>query len=116
MYEYAVKEVCRVVDGDTVDVVIDLGFHVSTKQRIRLKGLDTPEIIFANAEERQRGEAAKVYVLEWLEENPYLRIRTYKDDKYGRLLGELISVDTGECLNHNLIKEGHAKPYDGGAR
>jgi micrococcal nuclease len=116
MYEYAVKDVPRVIDGDTLDVVIDLGFNLTIKQRIRLKGIDTPEITFVDKNNRHLGEAAKVYVLEWLEENPKLRIKTYKDDKYGRILGELVSVSTGQCLNDTLVKEGHAKLYDGGAK
>jgi len=116
MFEYPVKEVTKVVDGDTLDVVVDLGFYVSIKQRIRLKGIDAPETLFTDADERKLGLEATVFLKEWLEENPRLRMRTYKDDKYGRILGELISVTSGECINEQMVKQGHAKPYDGGAR
>lgn len=113
MYEYNVKEVVKVVDGDTLDVLIDVGFSVFLKQRVRLKGVNTPEIHFANNTEKQSGEAAKTYVLTWLSENSKLQIKTYKDDKYGRLLADLISVNTNQSLNDALIQTGHAVPYDG---
>jgi len=109
MYEYKAK-VHRIIDGDTVDVTIDLGFEMTTKQRIRLYGIDTPETRTRDLKEKARGKAAKARLLELLNEcDRQIVVRTTKRGKYGRILGKLLHPDTHENFNQTLLKEGHAK-------
>ncbi len=109
MYEYKAK-VHRIIDGDTVDVTIDLGFEMTTKQRIRLYGIDTPETRTRDLKEKARGKAAKARLLELLNEcDRQIVVRTTKRGKYGRILGKLLHPDTRENFNQTLLKEGHAK-------
>ena len=122
MYEYKIK-LDRVVDGDTVDAYIDLGFDVSVKKRIRFMGINTPESRTRDLEEKARGLAAKERVQELLEGCENIKLTSYGVGKYGRCLGELFIdvVDdreklTMESVNQLLIKEGHAKEYFGGKR
>lgn len=107
MYQYKAK-VINVVDGDTVDAVVDLGFKIHTTQRFRLARIDTPE----------RGQAgfieAKIFVTDAVL-NKEVMISTEKVSKFGYYLAE-ITLDTGDKLNDVLIKEGLAKPYDGGKK
>ena len=112
MYEYEVKELVKVVDGDTIDVIIDLGFSVLSKQRLRLKGIDTPETLSKDEQERLLGNEAKEYVSTWLINQNKLTVKTYKDDKYGRLLAEVFG-DDNICLNTLLVESGYAWEYDG---
>ena len=115
MYEYRVK-ILRVVDGDTVDVDIDLGFGVwMHKERVRLYGIDTPESRTRDKEEKKYGKAAKAFLQEKLEAGTPL-LRTFKDGvgKYGRVLGELFTKEGN--INKIMVKEGHAVFYDGGKR
>ena len=112
MYEYEVKELVKVVDGDTIDVIIDLGFSVLSKQRLRFKGIDTPETLSKDEQERLLGNDAKEYVSIWLTNQNKLIVKTYKDDKYGRLLAEIFG-DGGVCLNTLLVESGYAWAYDG---
>jgi len=116
MYEYTVHSVERIVDGDTVDLTIDCGFGILTKQRVRLDGLDTPESATRNLEEKALGLETKRYVEEWFRKPGALLIRTRKDegDKYGRLLATVIRG--GECLNEIMIRDGWAWRYDGGTK
>lgn len=113
----------RVVDGDTIEVDIDLGFNVLLGQRkIRLDGLDTPEI------KTEKGKYAKQVTTDWLKENTitkkqltesitYVTFETLSDkpDKYGRILARVYGKD-GATLNQYLIDTGIATPYDGGKR
>ena len=122
MYEYKIK-LDRVVDGDTVDAYIDLGFDVSVKKRIRFMGINTPESRTRDLEEKARGLAAKERVQELLEGCENIKLTSHGVGKYGRCLGELFIdvVDdreklTMESVNQLLIKEGHAKEYFGGKR
>lgn len=109
MYEYKAK-VHRIIDGDTVDVTIDLGFEMTTKQRIRLYGIDTPETRTRDLEEKARGKAAKARLLELLNDcGRQIVVRTTKKGKYGRILGKLLHPKTHENFNQTLLKEGHAK-------
>ena len=110
MYEYKIKEVIKVVDGDTVDVVIDLGFHTSVKKRIRLYGINTPETRTRDKEEKKKGLAAKVRLIEMCEGVPLI-LKSYGLGKYGRVLGEIIADDLN--LNRTLLEEGHAVEYYG---
>jgi len=123
MHEYRVK-IVRVVDGDTVDVDIDLGFGIWMKgERVRLFGIDTPESRTRDKEEKKYGLAAKEYLKEKLASGtPFLR--TFKDGvgKYGRILGEFwveeTSVESEDVgiktnINQMMIEEHHAAPYHG---
>ena len=122
MYIYKIK-LDRVVDGDTIDAQINLGFDISVKKRIRFKGINTPESRTKDLEEKARGLAAKDRLKNLLEGANTIQLKSYGVGKYGRCLGELHIdiVDGKECLtlenvNELLIKEGHAVAYDGGKR
>ena len=113
----------RVVDGDTIDVKIDLGFDVSIKKRVRFAGINAPESRTRDLEEKARGLAAKDRVKAILAENPSFTLESTEIGKYGRVLGKIhINILDGSegltqiCLNDQLIKEGHAVAYDGGKR
>ena len=124
MYEYKAK-LDRVVDGDTVDLFIDLGFGIWTKQRIRLFGINTPESRTRDLEEKKKGLAAKKRIRELLKMGS-LSLRTQKEKsrgKYGRILGIIVCYpsdpeknDNEIIINEELVKEGHAVEYFGGKR
>ena len=113
----------RVVDGDTIDALIDVGFNIWFKKRIRFMGLDTWECRTRNLEEKKKGLAAKARTKELLEKisskSGYFRLKSYGLGKYGRVLGELFIMDKeGKQwnINETLISEGHAYVYDGGTK
>ena len=111
MYEYNCK-VKRVVDGDTVDVVIDLGFDIHFATRVRLYGMDTPESRTRNKDEKVRGYMSKDFLEEWMEKDDVIiRTRRDKKGKFGRVLGEMIV--RGENINKLMIKECLAVEYYG---
>ena len=113
MYEYRC-EVVHIVDGDTVDVDIDLGFGVwMKKQRIRLYGIDTPESRTRDLEEKKYGLAAKKFLTGMLDDEAGITLKTHKDaeGKFGRILGDII-VDN-VSMSDTMIKEHHAVPYYG---
>ena len=116
MYRYKV-DVVKVIDGDTVDVDIDLGFGmVYKKQRVRLKGIDTPESRTRNLEEKKFGLAAKAYQKEELNgPDAYTHIELVSHDKgkFGRILGELFVGGSSCSINQLMIDKHHAVPYDG---
>lgn len=122
MYEYAARLI-KVVDGDTLDLEVDLGFDIHFNMRVRLQGLDTPELNSKDPLERLAALEAKHFVERALEKAT-LRILTHKDsqDKYGRYLATVtaVPVDTGlvatTTVNQALLDAGLAKPYDGGKR
>lgn len=113
MFEYSCK-VRRVIDGDTVDIDIDLGFsHWIHGERIRLDGIDTPECRTTDPDEKYFGNLAKEYVLEWIEQHgPDFRVKTTCKDKYGRYLGQ-ITTAAGRVLNDELVENHLAVPYEG---
>lgn len=113
LYCYKINRVIKVVDGDTLDLEIDLGFDVSINQRVRLYAINAPESRTRNREEKKRGLAAKARLKELCEEGGLL-LKSYGKGKYGRILGELY-VD-GCNINNILISEGHAVEYYGGKR
>jgi micrococcal nuclease len=115
MYEYIVKEIVKIVDGDTVDIVLDLGFDVYRKERVRINRVDTPESNSKDATEKKLAIEAKNYVSTWMINQKKIRIKTFKDDKYGRLLGEFYG-DEDVCLSDLLINGGYAWAYDGGTK
>ena len=112
LYKYKAK-VDRVVDGDTMDVVIDLGFKITTNQRIRLAKINTPETynVKKDSEEYQKGMAAKNYVIQRISENnSEILLETEKDTgKYGRYIGIIWLADKDITLNDELVKMGLAE-------
>lgn len=112
MYYYKV-EILRVVDGDTTDVRIDLGFNVWHKCRVRLVGINAPESRTRDKEEKKRGLAAKQWLIDRLEDQD-VEMKSYGSGKYGRILGELFIDDVN--INQEMIEKGHAVKYDGGKR
>jgi len=114
MYEYKVF-LDRVVDGDTVDVIIDLGFDIRlTKQRIRLYGLDTWESRTRDLEVKAKGLLAKDFTKRMCEDASQIILISHERGKYGRILGELIC--DGVNLNDALIEHGHGVEYFGGKK
>ena len=116
MYEYRVKKVTSVVDGDTIDVEIDLGFNVSFSQRVRLAGIDTPESRTTNKSEKILGLEAKEYLKSKLKDAKLIVIKTEKPDsseKYGRILGWLYVNEDTISVNDHMIEQGYAWPYMG---
>ena len=119
MYEYRVKQVLKVVDGDTIDVVIDLGFDISYTSRVRLAGIDTPESRTTDAREKILGLEVKEYLKKALDGATDIVIRTEKVDsseKYGRILGWLFVNKQTSSLNTELVNKGYAWSYDGGTK
>jgi micrococcal nuclease len=114
MYEYSIKNVVRIVDGDTVDVEIDLGFSLTKKERIRLAGIDTPETRTRNDEEKKLGIDAKEYLTMRLDSCENLIVKTEKDGKYGRMLGWLF--DGNKTINSDMVDLGYAWVYGGGSK
>jgi micrococcal nuclease len=119
MFEYFCK-VNRVVDGDTIDVTVDLGFDIHHSARVRMMGIDTPESRTRNKEEKKLGLASKARLKEMLS-GKKIKIETSKEGKgkFGRILADVIAVDKeGNEINCNqqLIEEGHARPYFGGSK
>ena len=118
MYEYRCK-IVRIIDGDTVDVDIDLGFGVWLhKERIRLHGIDTPESRTRNLEEKKYGLIAKEMVTHFLPVGSMQTLVTVRDKagKFGRILGEIFVPGVVQSVNQLLIEEGHAVEYFGGKK
>jgi micrococcal nuclease len=116
MYEYRVKQVLKVVDGDTIDVDIDLGFNISYTQRVRLAGIDTPESRTTDKAEKALGLEVKKHLGELLKSSKEIVIRTEKPDsteKYGRILGWIFLDGSHESVNTALIADGYAWDYMG---
>ena len=119
MYEYKIK-VTRVVDGDTVDAELDLGFNIIYKERIRLMGIDTPESRTRNRVEKKLGLKSKARLKELIAENKgNIILQTSKEGKgkFGRILGTLLIRDSKEfSINDIMVIEGHARKYFGGGK
>ena len=122
-YNFRVVEINRVLDGDTIDVTIDLGFDLFKKERVRVAGVDTPEKRTRDLEEKALGIDATNWLKEKLEGalagDDDLVIRTELVGgvgKYGRLLGWLYLGDAAVSLNEAMIEEGYAWAYDGGTK
>ena len=122
-YNFRVISIDKVVDGDTIDVTIDLGFDLYKKERVRIAGVDTPEKRTRNLEEKALGLDATAWIKDKLEGaingSDDLIIRTELDGgvgKYGRLLGWLYIGDATVSLNEKMIDEGYAWAYDGGTK
>ena len=117
MYTYFVKSIDRIVDGDTIDISIDLGFDLTKKERVRLAGIDTPEKRTKNQKEKEMGYQATEFLEMHLMEATKLTVRTEKDGKFGRMLGWLYKTDEDTTsINQIMIDKGYAWPYDGGTK
>tara|TARA_B100001109_G_scaffold210350_1_gene178145 strand:+ start:64 stop:501 length:438 start_codon:yes stop_codon:yes gene_type:complete len=113
MYRYKVS-VVRVVDGDTVDVDIDLGFGMTyKKQRVRMLGIDTPESRTRDLVEKKFGKASKAHLQSILERDD-IELVSHDKGKFGRILGELFLGDSLYSINQQMIDEHHAVAYTGG--
>lgn len=115
MYQYKAT-VERIVDGDTIDVIIDLGFKITTNQRIRLAGINTPETynVKKDSEEYKKGVLARQFVEQRIAANGnQIVVETDKyTGKYGRYLGTIFLADSQQTLNDELVKKGHAHYVD----
>ena len=118
-YIYRIKSVTKVVDGDTIDADIDLGFDISLTKRIRCAGIDTPESRTTNLKEKALGLESKEWLKKTLEGAKDILIKTEKPDsteKYGRIIGHLFINGQDTSLNNQMIAEGYALAYDGGTK
>jgi micrococcal nuclease len=116
MFEYYVKKVTNVVDGDTIDVDIDLGFDISFSSRVRLAGIDTPESRTSDKAEKILGLESKEYLKSKIKDAKSVVIKTEKMDsseKYGRILGWVYLDGSGVSINEQMISEGYAWGYMG---
>ena len=117
MYTYFVKSIDRIVDGDTIDISIDLGFDLTKKERVRLAGIDTPEKRTKNQKEKKMGYQATEFLEMHLMEATKLTVKTEKDGKFGRMLGWLYKSDEDTMsINQIMIDKGYAWAYDGGTK
>ena len=119
LYHYK-AEVLSVYDGDTVTLMIDQGMKHFARVKVRMIGIDTPEIRTKDLEEKKRGYEAKDYLKSRIEGKTII-VQTLKKGKFGRWLGVMWDYkedaeDLGESLNDEMIRVGHAKAYDGGKR
>ena len=118
-YIYRIKEIHKVVDGDTIDASIDLGFDISLEKRIRLAGVDTPESRTTDLKEKAMGLESKEWLKKKLEGAKDIIIKTELPDsteKYGRIIGHLYINGEATSLNNQMIAEGYAWNYDGGTK
>ena len=116
MFEYYVKKVTNVVDGDTIDVDIDLGFSISYSQRVRLAGIDTPESRTSDKAEKVLGLESKEFLKSKIKDAKTVVIKTEKMDsseKYGRILGWVYLDGSSISINEQMISEGYAWGYLG---
>ena len=116
-YEYT-AQLDRVVDGDTCDALIDLGFDTWVKKRIRFKGVDTWECRTRDLDEKKKGLAAKAFTKDLLEnsDDGKFALRSHGVGKYGRVLGELFVKGETKSVNDLLLENGHAYEYEGGKK
>jgi micrococcal nuclease len=116
MFEYYVKKVSKVVDGDTIDVDIDLGFDISFSSRVRLAGIDTPESRTSDKMEKVLGLESKAYLKNAIDSAKTVVIKTEKmnsSEKYGRILGWVFLDGSDKSINQKMIDDGYAWGYLG---
>lgn len=116
MYEYRVKKLLNVVDGDTIDVDIDLGFDISLMKRVRMAGIDTPESRTTDKMEKALGLEAKEYLKKNIKDATTIVIKTELPDsseKYGRILGWVYVDNATKSINEKMIEDGYAWGYMG---
>ena len=113
-FSYRVNKIIKIVDGDTIDVMLDLGFDIMYKSRVRLFGIDTPESRTRDLEEKKYGLMSKKFLQDELKSAKKISIKTYKGEetgKFGRILGDVF-VD-GKSVNMKMVRAGHAVQYYG---
>ena len=118
-YIYRIRTISKVVDGDTIDADIDLGFDISLSKRIRLAGIDTPESRTTNVKEKAMGLESLEWLKKTLEGAKDILIKTELPDsteKYGRIIGHLFINGQETSLNSQMITSGYALAYDGGTK
>ena len=118
-YIYRIRTISKVVDGDTIDADIDLGFDISLSKRIRLAGIDTPESRTTNIKEKAMGLESKEWIKKTLEGAKDILIKTELPDsteKYGRIIGHLFINGQETSLNNQMITDGYALAYGGGTK
>lgn len=113
MYTYKIKEITKVVDGDTLDAIIDLGFGITKKERIRIAAIDAPETRTRNLHEKKLGFEAKAWLKKHVEYCDNVIIKTEKEGKYGRILGWLYTDEFSISLNEVMVEKGYAWTYTG---
>lgn len=111
MHQYKIKKFNRVIDGDTVDLDIDLGFGITISHRIRLKGINAPETRTLDLEEKKKGIEARLWLEKELSKDGEWIIETTKEDKYGRMLGTFYLIGEPVTVNERMLNEGIANPY-----
>ena len=111
MYQYKIKKIHKIIDGDTVDVDISLGFGITLSQRVRLKGIDAAETKTKDLKEKADGLMAKEWLEKELSKPGEWIIETTKDDKYGRILGTLYLVGEPVTVNERMVNDEIARPY-----
>lgn len=114
LYQYKVKEILKVVDGDTVDVIIDLGFDVFLEKRVRMAGVNAPESRTRNLEEKARGLKTKAWLIEKFNTDKQITIETSLDNQYGkfgRVLGTFYIGDSIMSVNLEMLVKKLARPY-----
>lgn len=114
LYQYRVKEILKVVDGDTVDVIIDLGFDVFLEKRVRMAGLNAPESRTKDLKEKEEGLMSKSWLTEKFNGSKNIIIETSLDNQYGkfgRILGIFYVNDEETSINSQMLKKGLASPY-----
>ena len=119
MYEYYVRKIENVVDGDTIDVLIDLGFDILFKSRVRLAGIDTPESRTRDLAEKKLGLESKEYIKKLLKDAKSIIIKSEKmnsTEKFGRILGWLYINGDKVSTNDHMINDGYAWGYMGDAK
>ena len=118
-YVYRIRAVHKVVDGDTIDADIDLGFDISLTKRIRLAGVDTPESRTTDTKEKALGLEVKEWLKKRLDGAKDILIKTELPDsteKYGRIIGHLYINGESVSINNQMVNEGYAWEYDGGTK
>ena len=113
MYQYKVKKILRVIDGDTIDILIDVGFYITLQQRVRLKDIDAAETRTKDLEKKKEGLIATEWLKKELSREGEWIIETTKEDKYGRILGELYLVGDPVTVNERMLNENIVGPYLG---
>jgi micrococcal nuclease len=112
-------EVVNVIDGDTLDLLVDLGFNIHHSIRVRLNGVNTPESRTSDIKEKELGLKAKDFTKDWTVRHPSVYVSTVKDkkEKFGRILAMVYSdAEKTACLNEDLIGSGYARAYNGEKR
>ena len=109
-YVYRLKAMAKVVDGDTVDLDLDLGFSLTLRQRVRLYGIDAPELRSKDPAEKAKGQESQAFVTQWFERPGAVLVRTTKEEKYGRMLADCYR-EGSPSLCTELLQRGLARPY-----